>query len=614
MKRRKILIYTGKVPGNGCDIDGGSVLMTQLIDTFKYHNDLTLVINRATADIYNDIFVKKIRYLHRITISNNKFENRLANSSINKLAFTDYQEYDIIIVVHISFLFGLEEFNETFWNKVFLFPMFCTPAYCRSGEFVPQFYTDKERTVLNKVHHIISPSTSEKNELIEYYGVESSKIDIIYRGISPFFYPSNAPKNLSKLQIVYIASIKKQKNNILAIELLELLRKKGIDANINLVCTVQDEDVLKNLYSFIEERELVSYVSFYFGISQRELSDKLRQMDINISVSRHETFGRGIYEGITSGLPTFVFNSLECVHELCDGVIGVSFSNDIQEMATEIQNVIMNSHEYMLRASSLKKIADEVSYYREQSCLKHTILGDVYGALEYLGVNLDVGGEILEEKKYFYYNKQYYFEFPYEIQSHLAPFDVGIRNENWSISYFIKNADRDLLAKIEKYFREYHGIVTGVPDFVDLFSKISNLGTDTHYEPVLSIKTTNNIVNSVSYYVTTVTNKTLCESFWKDVCSNIVIEENTKNCIELLMYSQGVTMFQLSWDFVKGKGLAQNKIYLKIKHIHDFIDIISKIYPILLENINRENLRLCEISFVIQNSKLHHFNLYFKPL
>lgn len=374
MKVRKVLLYLGKFPGYGFDVDGGSILARRLIDMLKNKCYLDVVFIRKNNEEYFDKQVNSVRYVQYIDAKNNKFVRRLENLQTNREAIGDYHIYDTIITAHVSKFFGLEQEPKDFWDKTILFPMFCTSSYKRAGEYVPSSYTDFENVVLSKVKKIICPSLSEKNDLIRDYNIASSKICVIPRGIPHFFYHANDKSVSSSPQIVYIGSIKPQKNNIDAIKVLNCLRKFGVNAQLHMICTIQDEGIYQNLQKYIISHALRPYVHFHFEQKQEEVADLLHKMDISISVSNWETFGRGIYEGIVSELPTFVYENLTDVRQFCNGNIGVTFVKNHLDMASEINKIIGIPQLYIQKVAALKLLKEKVSYENEERLLLNAIL------------------------------------------------------------------------------------------------------------------------------------------------------------------------------------------------------------------------------------------------
>ena len=302
--KKNILLYLGKFPGYGFDIDGGSILARQLIDTLKIACNLDVVFIRKNHEEFKDNDVHEIRYVEYKDAFNDKFIRRLENLDTNVAAIGNYVKYDVIITAHVSKFFGFEKYDNSFWSKTVLFPMFCTSSYVRAGENVPKEYTELESFVFSHVNKIICPSSAELLDITKDYSIDSSKIMVIPRGVNPAFSFVIRHQISPNPNIVCIGSIKKQKNNLDALRVLTLIRNNGIPAELHLVCTIQDNELYSKMLHYIETYKIEDYVHFHFELSQSEVAELLRRMDINISVSNWETFGRGIFEGISSGIPT----------------------------------------------------------------------------------------------------------------------------------------------------------------------------------------------------------------------------------------------------------------------------------------------------------------------
>lgn len=372
--KKKVLLYLGKFPGYGCDIDGGSILARQLIDTLKTMCQLDVVFIRKNGETFKDDFVHNIKYVEYKDPTNNKFIRRLENLSTNREAIGDYSQYDIIITAHTSKFFGFDKSENDFWKKTVLFPMFCTPSYRKAGEEVPISYTNLEKIVISNVNKIIAPSYQEKALLINEYQCKESKVRIIYRGINPIFSMKVGGFVSRPIDIVYIGSIKPQKNNIESLKLLNLLNSQRKDFRLNIVCTIQNQNVFREMLLYIIENDLKNQVKFYMGINQKELAALLQTMDINISVSKWETFGRGIFEGIASGLPTFVLDRLTVVKEICKDNEGVCFATNIEQMAKDILSLFENEASYTSKKKALPIISARLSYVNERKELLKEIL------------------------------------------------------------------------------------------------------------------------------------------------------------------------------------------------------------------------------------------------
>ena len=373
--KKRVLLYLGKFPGFGFDVDGGSILARQLIDTLKERCILDVVFIRKNDELFNDPEIHNIKYVKYKDARNNKFVRRLKNLDTNREAIGNYQEYDIIVAAHASKFFGFEEYPDDFWKRTVLFPMFVTSSYFRAGEDVPPKYTLLESAVISNVAHIIVPSHNDLNDLVSDYQIPASKVSVVYRGIDPVFLNTRDTFPINMLHIVCIGSIKKQKNNLDALRVLKSVKKAGVNADITFICTVQDQDLYSDMIDYTNENNLTDCVHYCFQVPQAEVAAILKQMDVNISVSLWETFGRGIFEGVAAGLPTFVYSHLKCVSEICAGNKGICFASDAEDMALKITAVFNDVSLYHHMVAELPELTRKVSYLTEKEKLLTAIIG-----------------------------------------------------------------------------------------------------------------------------------------------------------------------------------------------------------------------------------------------
>ena len=370
---KKVLLYLGKFPGFGFDIDGGSILARQLIDTLKYRTQLDLAFIRKNNEEYFDECVNNVSYYKYLDAFNNKFTRRLENLETNLSAVKDYEKYDIVITAHVSKFFFPCKMNDEFWNKTLLFPMFCTRSYERAGEKVPNEYFELEKGVIRSVKKIITPSGAEREDLVNDYNISATKIDVIFRGISENIKYKERAKLGETIRLISIGSIKKQKNNIMQLEILKGVLDSGNEAILHIVTTIQDQQVFDAMKEYISQNGLQEKVYFHFSLPQSELAILLDSCDINISTANWETFGRGIFEGISAGLPTLVSKKLLAVKQIVGENDGVFFLENVNDFVDCISQ-LKNSLQYQYASQSVYKIVSKVSYKQEQKRLVESIL------------------------------------------------------------------------------------------------------------------------------------------------------------------------------------------------------------------------------------------------
>jgi glycosyltransferase involved in cell wall biosynthesis len=360
-----ILLITGKFPGVTSDIDGGSIMVSHLIEALREKCSLDVLFTRT----YNPEFkiiegVSKVIFHTNKIRNSNKFIRRLENIEWNCNEFSQLiPQYDKVVIIHCSKAFGLENLPEELLDKVILFPMYLTSSYKRSNEIVPDEYSQAEKKIVPKIKTIVSPSQSEKSDIINDYGVPEKRIIVIPRAVNSHI-ESKVRQKSTRNKLVYIGAIKKQKRNDDAIVLLSKLKKMGGKFHLYLVGSKQDDELYAHCMNLISRFELADDITFCGVLSQKEIAELLNEIDINISVSRWETFGRGVFEGLRAGLPTIVFNRLACLSEYANANNGISYVEDINEMANKIFDLCANHSSY--KNQSQKAIENSLIFSIEE--------------------------------------------------------------------------------------------------------------------------------------------------------------------------------------------------------------------------------------------------------
>lgn len=363
---KKVLFVTAKWPELTSSTDGGDSTTNEIIMSLRDNYNLDMLCFRNDiADgnsingvrnifFYQDDFALFGNYsLHneekfRVRIK----QSRIARDEIRKRC----NEYDFIVVQHDMFILSMHD-DEDILEKTVLFPMFTGGSYLKCGEDVPEKYLDLEKAVLKKVRLIVTPSIVEKTMLVKEYGVPVDHIVIIPRPVQykPSFMQMTSK---DKVGLVYVASVRLQKNHLLAMKLVKRLVDEGIDAELQCVGAIQDEAIYSECLDYLKSHDLMSRVVFWGSQSREKLLEIMKKNDINISVSKWETFGRGIYEGMAYGLPTIVLDSLECVSGATNIGVYPIITDGIDHMAEEIIDLCNDENRYLHESLKGKQIGN----------------------------------------------------------------------------------------------------------------------------------------------------------------------------------------------------------------------------------------------------------------
>lgn len=355
---KRILLVTSKSPTLSEDFDGGSVLVSQLCDFLPSISYLDILLLRKPVDIIKYYpKVKNIIILEPIYASECRFTNRLLNADrtcrhIKKI----YKNYEKIFIVHISNSFGIEKLDPPVRSKIVLFPMFTGESYLRSGEVVPTSYINEELKAINSVERISSPSRAEIKQLVTTYKVNPKNILLHPRGIDFNVFPAQSrtpPKPQEKLSIAYVAAIRPQKNQIETIQIIAELKKRGFKPVLHIIGGIGCYMYYKNLSSILHKCNCVENYVFHGAVSQMECSRIISQCHFGISVSKWETFGKGLFEGLATGLPSFAYEHLECLWEYLPSNSGIKLlPSNPYSIPNEIEYLMQNPSIYKSMAVS----------------------------------------------------------------------------------------------------------------------------------------------------------------------------------------------------------------------------------------------------------------------
>ena len=351
MFKPRILLVTSKWSSE--DYDGGMSTALDICDTISPYCHLDVLapsayIAQRREGVENVIGYDIPEDLKRNYNGSGKFETRVRVAQIiTPILLPLLKLYDKIIFVHIFHILDLCDcITSELSDKIILFPMMLTPSYIASSESVPQFYTEKERNSLFKIGKIITPSCYEKEQITKFYNIPASKVVTIPRYVSDTFTNNiHSVSHPKECVICYVASIKKQKQNRLALELLNVLCNQGIDAKLKMVGPIHDQDVYIDLMDYISKNNLENKFNHYGTISKAEIDSLYSKATFGISVSLCETFGRSVMEGLTSGLPMLVMNEIACLKTASSSTAGFIHVNTIEEMASSII-MLMNNPDY----------------------------------------------------------------------------------------------------------------------------------------------------------------------------------------------------------------------------------------------------------------------------
>lgn len=180
-----------------------------------------------------------------------------------------------------------------------------------------KIYNYKFRKSCENATRIIAISECTKRDIMSYYHIEESKIDVVYQGCDEAFRREISDEELANIKkeyslpdhyILNVGTIEDRKNIILAIKSL-----KNLPENIHLVVVGRKTAYFDKVMAEIETLHLQHRVHFYHGLPFTALPAFYHLAEVFVYPSRFEGFGIPMLEALCCGIPAIgaIGSSLE---------------------------------------------------------------------------------------------------------------------------------------------------------------------------------------------------------------------------------------------------------------------------------------------------------------
>lgn len=287
-----------------------------------------------------------------------------------------------------------------FKPDVFFFPVLVRPFYCPCKSVVmvhdlnflihPESYSflSKTRLVLSvrmavkKSDQIITPSNFTKNEVIKYYGVPSSKINVIYEGYDAELFRPSPPSLIKQIKtkyglsfpyIIHIAGrFQKHKNTEKLIEAFYFLKKNKKIKHKLVILGKKDKSVESHYphsLRLAKKLKIDQEVLFLGYLPEEDLPPLLTGASVFVFPSLYEGFGLPPLEAMACGTPVVASNTSSMPEIIQDDGILIDPQN-VQEIADAIFQVISSP---TLSAEIKEKGFKKAQEFSWEKCAKETL-------------------------------------------------------------------------------------------------------------------------------------------------------------------------------------------------------------------------------------------------
>ena len=169
-----------------------------------------------------------------------------------------------------------------------------------------KIYHKKFQSACKRANKIIAISHQTKNDIIEFFGTDENKIEVVYQGCNNVFQSKISKKrieeickkyNLPEKFILNVGTIEERKNLLTILKSIKELPKQ------HLVVIGNGKEYKNKCLQYIREHNLQDRVSFLSGIELEEIAAIYQKSEIMIYPSVFEGFGIPILEALFSKTP-----------------------------------------------------------------------------------------------------------------------------------------------------------------------------------------------------------------------------------------------------------------------------------------------------------------------
>ncbi len=179
----------------------------------------------------------------------------------------------------------------------------------------PQFYKNIDRKIYNfkfryaceKADKIVAISHQTALDIMQFYRIPESKIEIIYQGCSPTFYKKASFDKKAEVKLKYklpdnyllsVGTIEPRKNLLSVVKSL-----KDLNQDISLVVVGKPTIYLQEIKEYILQNGIKNQILFLHNVANQDLPAIYQAAEMFVYTSLFEGFGIPILEALFSEVP-----------------------------------------------------------------------------------------------------------------------------------------------------------------------------------------------------------------------------------------------------------------------------------------------------------------------
>ena len=218
-----------------------------------------------------------------------------------------------------------------------------------------------ERTLLNAAPNIIVDTAYVEDKLRSYGLRHVPYMYVIPQGIDETFYSisCNPKSNL----ILCVGAIAPRKGHIYTVEMFNLLRARGIYAQLRIIGSLADQAYYNLLQQKIAASPYVSDISLEANLPREELLRAYTDAKLFVLHSREESQGIVFAEAMATGMPVVATRVGGIPYVVADQKSGLLCPyGDVEAMADMVERLMTDDARWQQYSNSAREIAKDFSW------------------------------------------------------------------------------------------------------------------------------------------------------------------------------------------------------------------------------------------------------------
>lgn len=331
-----------------------------------------------------------LNYFSKVANDKLQFKTFLKNSPLRDLPHqTNWHTYEVVrgsIFWSQFFLplrLNLKRDIEVFFTPAHYAPRFCPVPLVVTIHDLSYFYFSEEflkkdlyklknwtKYSVEKAKKIIAVSNNTKQDLIKFYSVPESKIEVIYNGYEKRTINLDLRfKNydLIKNYILYVGTLQPRKNIPILIHAFNKFRKNNPD--LKLVITGKKGWLYEEIFNLVKKLALEKDVIFTGYVADERLAYLYRNAFCFVLPSLYEGFGLPVLEAMSFDCPVISSNSSSLPEVGGDACL--YFDPKSKEELLKRLEELKNNED--LRKNLIEKGRERIKLFSWQKCANQTL-------------------------------------------------------------------------------------------------------------------------------------------------------------------------------------------------------------------------------------------------